>query len=224
MAPDSRVSMQRSQGAEQEKGYTTEDSQLDSSSTDNHTSTPQPQICRVTRHIKTERKMIDWNLSVGKRWLIIGDSNLSRIPGYYIPDLQVESYPGANFRHAQALIAKSLRQVPVEKVVLAFGINCRGQRAKETAIKQMQGAVRAAKRQFPYAEIWIPIINYSVFLPHNEQVTIKTLNTHITRNLPYIPPLGSEHFHTDGDHVHWTRGTARAMLEHWVTYLNLNAP
>lgn len=187
-------------------------------------STPRPRICRVTTHVRTERKMIDWGLSVRKKWLIMGDSNLARFPGYSIPDLQIDSFPGANFRHAQALMAKSTSQLTVEKLVLAFGINCRGQRAKETAIKQMQGAFRAAKKYFPYAEIWIPVINYSPGLPLVERNTLRMLNAHLIRNQPFIPALQNSAFHTESDYVHWTRGTARAMLQHWVAYLNLEAP
>lgn len=148
------------------------------------TSTPRPQICRVTRHINTDRKMIDWDLIVRKKWLILGDSNLARIPGYDVPDLQIESYPGATFRHAQALMAKSSCHVLVEKLVLSFGLNCKAQKAKETAIRQLQGAVRAAKKKFPSAEIWIPLINFSIFLPQGEHATLHTLNAHIQRNMP----------------------------------------
>lgn len=186
--------------------------------------TPRIPKTRVTRHINTDRKMVEWGLSVRKKWLIIGDSNLARIPGYSIPDLQIESYPGANFRHAHAILSKASKHVTVEKVVLSFGMNSRGQKAKETAIKQMQAALRMAKRTFPYSEIWIPTINYSVALPHAEQVTLSRLNTHLQKNMPFIPPLRNSYFHTESDNVHWTKGTARAMLDYWVTYLNLKAP
>lgn len=190
--------------------------------TGGQTSTPKPQGYRVKRHINTERKMIDWGMSVGKKWLIIGDSNLSRFPGYSIPDLQIESYPGANFRHAQALMAKSSSHVTVEKVVLSFGLNCRGQRAKETSIKQMQAAVRTAKKRFPYAEIWIPMINYSTSLSSAEQINLQILNAHISKNMPFIPALKNIDFDTERDHIHWTRATARAILDHWISYLNLD--
>lgn len=188
------------------------------------TSTPKAQLFRAKRHINTDRKMVDWGLSVWKKWLIIGDSNLSRLPTYSIQDLQIESYPGANFRHAEAIMSKATCHTVVEKVVLSFGLNCRGQKAKETAIKQMQAAVRVAKKQFPYAEIWIPIINYSSALPATERGTLYTLNVHIDKNMPFIPALPGTDFHTEKDLVHWTRATARAMLDHWVQYLNLKSP
>ena len=191
--------------------------------TPDHTSTPTTQRFRVTRHINTERKMIDWNLTVGRKWLIVGDSNLSRIPGHVIQDLQIDSYPGANFRHAQALMAKATSQVTVEKVVLAFGLNCRGQKARETSVKQLQGAVRAARRKFPYADIWVPQINFSSSLPTEEKNTLNVLNHHIIKNMPFIPALQDSDFFTGSDNVHWTRETAKKMLDHWATCLNLNA-
>lgn len=184
------------------------------------TGTPEAELCRPTRHMTTDRKMIDWGLTVVKKWLIMGDSNLSRMPPYTIPDLQIESYPGANFRHAQALMAKSSNLVVVEKLVLSFGINCRAQRAKETSVKQMQAAVREAKKRFPYSEIWIPLINFSSALPSTEKETLQILNDHIHRNMPFIPLLRSEDFKTEKDHVHWTRETGKAMLAHWARCLN----
>ncbi|KAL3966294.1 hypothetical protein ACER0C_031691 [Sarotherodon galilaeus] len=219
-------SREQSQEMEQQMGQTSTVGAVSPQNTseDMFTSTPKPQLLRVTKHVRTERKMIDWGLSVRKKWLMIGDSNLARIPGYSIPDLQIDSYPGANFRHAQALMAKSTSEVVVEKVVLAFGLNCKGQRAKETAIKQLQGAVRAAKKHFPYSEIWVPVINYSPSLSLAERTTLHTLNAHIMRNQPFIPALPSSSFQTEWDNLHWTRQTGRAMLEHWVSHLNLKSP
>lgn len=187
-------------------------------------STPKPQRMKVIRHENSYRKMIDWDLKVEKKWLIIGDSNLARIPGYSIPDLQIDSYPGANFRHAQALLSKATSQVMVEKLVLSFGLNSRGQRAKETAVKQMQAAVRTAKKKFPFAEVWVPVINYSTSLTASEQFSLQTLNAHITRNLPFIPALPNSVFRTEKDNIHWNRNTACAMLDHWLCFLNWNPP
>ncbi|XP_055017975.1 kinesin heavy chain-like [Boleophthalmus pectinirostris] len=74
--------------------------------------------------------MVDWALTV-KRFLIIGDSNLSRILSHDVEDLQIDSFPGANFRHAQAILDKCIAFTKVEKLVLAFGLNCRGQKARK---------------------------------------------------------------------------------------------
>ena len=188
------------------------------------TPSPEPPTFMVTRHMSTDRKLMDWELTVSKKWLILGDSNLSRIPPFSNPDLQIESYPGANFRHAQAIIAKATCKTVVEKVILAFGLNCRGQKAKNTSVKQMQSALRSAKLQFPFSEIWIPLINFSTALPGSELSCLRTLNEHIHKNMPYLSKLEDKLFFTEKDHIHWTKATAEAMLVHWSTILNFKAP
>lgn len=78
----------------------------------------------------------------------MGDSNLSRFPDFTIPDLQIESFPGGHFRHAQALLEKldTPENLVVEKVVLAFGIYNRANKFQETTLKSVQGAVRSLKK------------------------------------------------------------------------------
>lgn len=196
-----------------------EDSQLEAG--DETSLTIQRQ--RPLRHPNSERKMIDWQLKVTRKWLIVGDSNLSRIPSYDNPDLQIDAYPGANFRHAEALMNKCTSHVTVEKVILSFGINHRRQKAKETSVKQLQGAVRAARRKFPYAEVWIPKINFSSALPRDERQSLMILNGYMERNLLALTPLDEAKFRTELDNVHWTKRTGRAMLAHWTSLLNLTA-
>ncbi|CAJ1082727.1 hypothetical protein D5F01_LYC25055 [Xyrichtys novacula] len=187
-------------------------------------SPPKPTTYKPKRHINTDKKMTDWSLTVTKKWLFIGDSNLARMPMHSIPDLQIDSYPGANFRHAQGILSNATSEVTVEKVLLSFGLNARAQKVKETSIKQLQAAVRLAKNKFPYAEIWIPKINYSSFLPTQEKLNLQLLNAYIFRNMPYIESLERDKFLTEVDHIHWTRTTAKSMFDHWVSHLNLKAP
>lgn len=203
---------------------TSEQQEEQPSSGQANTSTPKQRLHRVKRHINTDRKMVDWNLTVWKKWLVMGDSNLSRIPGHTLSDLQVESYPGANFRHAESILSKVSTLVCVEKVVLSFGLNSRGQKAKETAVKQMQAAVRMAKKKFPYAELWIPLINFSSALAAPEKLCLQKINAHIQKNMPYIPLLPDSLFETESDLIHWSRATANSMLQHWCSYLNWGTP
>lgn len=100
------------------------------------------------------------DLSVTKKWLIMGDSNLSRFPRFSNKNLQIESYPGANFRHAKAILVKTICHTKVQKVVLAFGINSKDQKFKATSRKQTMAAAKTAATKFPAAEIWLPLVNY----------------------------------------------------------------
>ena len=108
----------------------------------------------------------------------------------------------------------------VEKIVLSFGINSRGNKCKETMVKNVQGALRSTKRKFPYAEIWIPLVKYSEALPQEEQENLETLKEHIERNMPFIPLLPEAKFQTESDDIHWTPETGRAMFDHWMSFLN----
>lgn len=180
-----------------------------------------PPLCTVNRHINTKRKGVDWRLTVKKKWLIIGDSNISRIPPYQIPDLQIESFPGALFFHADALIEEATGTGKAEKVVLAFGLNHRDHKP-DTAIKQLQGAIRAAKKKWKQSEIWIPELNIPDTMSSEQKNTLTALNNYIKKNTSYIPALS----HTDyvlTDAIHWNKETAKAVLDHWATHLNFIA-
>lgn len=191
-----------------------------------HFTTPGPRRYRVYRHPITQRKLTDWCLDVEKKWLIIGDSNLTSFPEFFNKDVQVESFPGAHFRHAQALMEKTVprQDLVVEKIILSFGINGRANKSKETTIRSVQGALRSAKRQFPYADVLIPLVNFSTELPQDEQDNLKILNEHVERNMAHIPLLPKREFHTQADDIHWTTETGTAMFNFWMGFLNAGTP
>lgn len=181
---------------------------------------------RVNRHQNTTRKMIDWSWVANRKWIFLGDSNLTKFPDFSNTDLQVESFPGADFRHAEALLRKTVppQGLVVEKMVLSFGINSRANKPKETTIKNVQAAVRAARTRFPYAEIWVPQINFSENLPAEDKSNLQVLNDYIYRNRVHIPLLDEDLFHTEEDDIHWTAETGEAMFQHWTSFLNCNTP
>ncbi|KAL7374890.1 hypothetical protein ABVT39_008664 [Epinephelus coioides] len=140
-------------------------------------------------------------------------------------DLQIDSFPGSHFRHGQALMEKTVvpDDLVVEKIILSFGINSRGNKSKETTVKNLQGAIRSSKRKFPYAEVWVPLINFSSNLPAEEKENLQTLNDHIERNMGFIPLLPQNKFETEEDDIHWTTETASSMFSHWMAFLNSTA-
>lgn len=186
----------------------------------------EPKRYKVFRHPTTQRKLTEWSFVARKKILIIGDSNLSQFPDFFNPNLQVECFPGSHFRHAQALMEKMdpPLDLVVEKIVLSFGINSRINKCKETTIKNVQAALRSTKKRFPYADIWIPLVNFSAALPQDEQENLQTLNDHLERNMPFIPLLPEDRFETEADDIHWTRDTAEAMFDHWKDFLNAKTP
>lgn len=185
-------------------------------SLDNTTSTmPQIPMRRPTRHINTTNKIKNWSLAVREKWLILGDSNASRFPPYRIADLQIDSFPGATFRHMQGVLAK-MNPVPmVESVILSLGINNRNQMT-QTSIKELQRLLRTTKLIFPNAEIWVPLVSFSRSLPQREQSHLHALNKYISSNYQSISELSRSQFSTERDGIHWTHNTAARLLRHWT--------
>ncbi|XP_062413873.1 uncharacterized protein LOC134105297 [Pungitius pungitius] len=144
---------------------------------------PQQVPLRPTRHRSTMRKAQEWSLRVAKKWLIIGDSNVAKLPEHDNVHLQIDAFPGATFRNAELLMEKTSCDVTVEKVILSFGINNRVQKTQETAIKQLQRAVNNVKRTFPSADIFVPQVNFSTSLPSKEKLRLTHLNAAIARML-----------------------------------------
>lgn len=178
---------------------------------------------KVTKHPVTNHKLLDWGLNINRKWIFLGDSNLSRFPTHKIADLQVDCFPDGNYRHIQQVLVKATSHTQVEVIVLCFSLSCRKQRMKVTATGHLRGAVRAAHTIFPGAKVVVPLINLPDSLPPSERTTLIRLNKYVARSFQHIPPLDDSLFETTGDHL-WTRDTARAYFTHWVSHLNLQAP
>ncbi|KAF5883739.1 proteoglycan 4-like protein [Clarias magur] len=197
--------------------------QTNQSNEPNNPHNKEPKTFKPVKHLPTNRKMVVWGLEIQKKWCILGDSNLARITEHHFENIQIHSYPGATFNHAETLINKAHVQTKVETVILTFGINHRNQKLKETAIKQIQGALRAAREKFPGALIRIPLINFSETLNKQEQAILEGINDHVQKNMPYLRKLPSAQFQVTSDGIHWTPTCAKAMLQHWTEQLNYPA-
>uniref|UniRef100_A0A0F8AD58 Uncharacterized protein n=1 Tax=Larimichthys crocea TaxID=215358 RepID=A0A0F8AD58_LARCR len=186
--------------------------------------TPESTIHRPKRHISTKHKTQDWVLSMGKRFAIIGDSNLSRMPPFECQELQIDSYPGATLAHAKVLIENATTSARVEKIILSFGINNRRATNKTVLTQQLLATMEAAEKKFPLAEIWVPLINFSPHLPLQEKSCLTHLNNKMQQRCLIIPKLDSKLFSTNKDNIHWSTQTARSMLEHWSSYVKCMSP
>jgi len=77
------------------------------------------------RHLKTFFQNRDWSLEVRKRTLFLWDSNLSCIPPFTHPDIQVDSYPGAGFSHLTELLIHHNPELHTLQLIISAGIiNC----------------------------------------------------------------------------------------------------
>jgi len=179
---------------------------------------------RPTKHGNTGQKgKREWVLCAGKHHLIIGDSNVSRLPPFQRTDLQVDSFPGATFHHAEAILRRSKRNRSVQTLILSFGLNNRHQKTRETSLKQLRGAVRAAEARFPDARILIPEVNFSQSLPLQQRLNLRILNDSIRNHCEFIPHLPTTDFETENGGLRWSSRTASRMLDHWLYQLHIKS-
>jgi len=177
-------------------------------------------LYRSTRHDMHPKKSSTLKLDVQKEWLIMGDSNVDRFPPHSIPNLQVDVFPGATFRHAEEILSKTPASLLVKNVILSFGINNRTQKPDETSIKQLQELLVVASRKFPRAVVRVPQINFSSQLPTKEKLMLSHINTYIESCREYIPSIPPVEFITQADNIHWTPTTAQVLFTHWMSHLN----
>ncbi|XP_078022177.1 uncharacterized protein LOC144462332, partial [Epinephelus lanceolatus] len=111
---------------------------------------PDLTLHRPNYHIaRPTRKIQDWFFKAKKPVLIIGDSNINRIPGHTHFNIQLDSYPGANTYHFLKVCEKALPNPHVKILVISIGINNKDQDPKQTSIKQL----KALFRQVPGPEL-----------------------------------------------------------------------
>ena len=175
------------------------------------------------RHPNSIRKIWDWELTIRKPIVIIGDSNISRIPRFADPRVQADSFPGATFHHLKGVVEKLAQHPTVEKVVLSGGLNnCLLKQLALTSWKQLQQLLKMAERKFPNAILYVPIINYSDRLEKQQQILLDQLNQKILEQCNYLPEISKLRFHTlPRDPVHWTSETGNIIFNYWLDNLNM---
>lgn len=169
------------------------------------------------------RKLQDWRIAVNKPVVFLGDSNLNRIPPFNNDQIQVESYPGANFYHFFNLLEMTPVCEDTAMLVLSIGLNNKDQDPQKTSIKQLRKVVNGAKAVFPNADIFVAHIHFSRSLSKIQQFNLTMINNFISTHYNYLPCISQQHFHTIADGIHWTRETARKIFDSWCEGLRLSA-
>ncbi|XP_052338573.1 uncharacterized protein LOC118372502 [Oncorhynchus keta] len=174
-----------------------------------------------TCHSRTERKINDWSIEITKPVVFIGDSNLARIPSFTDTNTQIDSFPGATFRHIAGVIGKLGKQENTQKVVLSVGLVNGLNQQYSTAVKQLQQLLNKTTEVFPHAQVYVPIIHFSDELSWEKQNVLNQLNQYIQKNCRELLDLNKLRFHTmQDDPIHWRPDTAVNILNYWLDQLN----
>lgn len=186
-------------------------------------STPSPAtMFKPAYHLaRPHRKLQDWAFRPRKPVLILGDSNINRIPSHTNPKIQLESYPGANLYHFLKICEKTPVNPSTKILVLSVGLNNKEQDPKQTSIKQLKALYRQARTTFPNADIYFPIMNVSPHFTSKQQENLKLINNTIATHFPFLAEIPHDTFTTEADNIHWTASTARKIFQYWCEQLNL---
>lgn len=77
----------------------------------------------AARQVGALNKTNRWSLDLSKRFVILGDSNVARFLEFNNPDLQVDSFHGAKWRHLTHLFERAPVMEHVECIILSLGID-----------------------------------------------------------------------------------------------------
>lgn len=166
-----------------------------------------------TRHEHFGDKFRNWNLTVQRQILLVGDSNLSRLPECNNCNVQIDSYPGARLAHLIHLMKKVEQSGTVKKVIFSIGINDKNSPFGNFA-RQLDELFRISANKFPDALIVLAEINFSYALPLQAKRTLSHLNEEI-QQFPHIRKLPENLFSTGKDCIHWSKFCAQQMLFFW---------
>ncbi|KAI4808575.1 hypothetical protein KUCAC02_000632, partial [Chaenocephalus aceratus] len=136
-----------------------------------------PSLPLFTRHEHRGNKTLNWDLKPSREILIVGASNIARLPLVRDSRVQVDSFPGANVSQAATLIRNKTPTSPgVQQVVLSFGFNDREKRNPTLLEDNFLRLWNAARETFPNAVIYSPIINISDAANPKQIENIRILN------------------------------------------------
>ncbi len=154
--------------------------------------------------------------------LVIGDSNISRIPLENIPpSWNTYSFSGAHI-HDFTRIVKKYNGPKPKKIIVCIGINNRDY--PEHVIRDHFSLFQNnCDKIFGLNRTFFVIHNISPLLNESQKEHIHLINN-LFRECPLtIDPLGRELFRIqewDPNRIHWSKDTAIHMIGHWVMYLN----
>lgn len=136
------------------------------------------------------------------------------------PHMQVNCYPGVQIKHVSHILKKARTSKDAKKVQLSFGINNKDYRDQNS----IQKLLNTAQDTFPYADIYVSLLNFSDRLnfaqkqnPNMVNQTIDSVCQKLNHHL--IPKIQDFCFHTMEDRITITLGPILRNLKNVSKYM-----
>ena len=153
-----------------------------------------------------------------KKIVILGDSNLARIPPFQYNSCQVEAFPGAKMYHISHLLKKyELKENIPQIMVVNVGLN--DVTSVSSKIKRdLTELIDVLQRNFSTTQIYFVPVQVHSKHRHEIQKAAEIFNSALL-SLPGLPPLHRSQFSLEPDQIHWKPHCAKAMMSHWLMTL-----
>ena len=166
-----------------------------------------------------ELKKKEWDLPpLVKRIVVLGDSNLARIPPFQHHSCQVEAFPGAKIYHITHLLKKyNFKENVPQMMVVNVGLNdvTSGSDKIDRDIKELSHVLQ---RNFSTTQIHFVPVQVHNKHRHEIQKAAEIFNS-VLLELPSMPSLHSSLFSLEPDKIHWKPHCAKAMIANWLASL-----
>jgi len=173
------------------------------------------------KHLHRGDKYRDWSLTPTRPILILGASNMDRLPPIEDVRVQVDCYPGAKIAHAAHLLKyKTPVSTGVRVVILHFGFNDRSTTNVTRSGEDLLTLCRRAKVTFPLAKLRYAMITISSTLTSKEFKNMTFLNNIIQKTPDHIPKIKANRYVTTADGIHWSPGTGDEVWRLWKGYID----
>ena len=188
---------------------------------------PGPQTPLSTYH-KIERgsgmSKRDWRLEPRRPVLVVGDSQLERIPPLVDKRVQVDAFPGATLYNGTMILeALGRSHMEVRRVILSFGFNDRSTSTADTFKRNMKHLLDTAGKRFPEAMVFIASIPYSSDLPKPERDKLECFNGIINDHTYRLKSPPPEQVRYGADGIHWSPISAMFIWNHWRNQIFLSS-
>lgn len=177
-------------------------------------------------------KSSNWDIpAMTKDIVMIGDSNLFRMPPFKYPSCQVESYPGAQIRHLLSLFDKyavsndTITKALVLNIGLNDALNFKPNENNGQIASKLKDLVFAIHNSLPEAIVFMA----SVQVSSSQHNCVKDMACYLNEEantlatqykwVKVLPNLADAKFLLCRDRVHWTPPCARSMCQNWLHYI-----
>lgn len=160
-----------------------------------------------------------WLPPVARRFLVLGDGNLARLPFIRDPRIGIHIFPGASLSHAIGILQGiATPDGRVERVLLSFGPAVGAEVTHQSVELLVNDLYDAATAKFPRAEILFALLPIGRLISRGIGAPMRIANLYLGMR-PCVPPLRDSLVSVEVDGLTWSWEMGSEIWTLWSKYL-----